>query len=555
MKRRNLFLSLISSVLVAIAIVTVTICTVVQPKKKNEQGGQIVTPIVDVKEEDNSEYVNMNELERDGSEEKPYVIYSADSFVALLEKYGENKDMHFELVKDIDFAGFNYKGVDGNGFVTLFNNGKTFKGTIFGKGFALKNITIDVTAENIESNYSYVETLKNANGDAVGTTKFSRIALFGAMEGASIKELTIDNMSVKVASEVYDYVAGKGEQGLYGELSVASLAGIAKDVTLEKVNINASIEGSSYINNFASANNAIGGIVASVEGLNVTDSNINVSITANAGTEYLVGGIAGYGRNSKIAGGSINVEIKTTASRGLLIAGVFGFANKFDGSDFAVNFKVSETESEEAVANYVNALTTDKDGNAQLAKAGEMSTVAGLIGILRANDSNYESNFTNITVNSNVKFAGMFAGVVFDVYSTNKVTFGLVEFKDVVVNADVDVLVGYAFARQLVASTIDYSDEKIAEAGYTNIKLSGNVKFKEYTGTVLYVDVLTKQERVVTKTYDGARIIMATDLQYADYLNKELFIEVSSQFDGMIRGTIDGTSSSNNMFGSYKIVG
>ena len=35
MKRRNLFLSLISSVLVAVAIVTVTIVTVIQPKKKN----------------------------------------------------------------------------------------------------------------------------------------------------------------------------------------------------------------------------------------------------------------------------------------------------------------------------------------------------------------------------------------------------------------------------------------------------------------------------------------------------------------------------------------
>ena len=104
MKRRNLFLSLISSVIVAVAIVTVTICSVI-PKKKTQQGGNqvITTPIVDVN--DNKKYEDMNLKERDGSAAKPYVLYSAESFVDMLENFGGRENVYFEVVKDIDFAG------------------------------------------------------------------------------------------------------------------------------------------------------------------------------------------------------------------------------------------------------------------------------------------------------------------------------------------------------------------------------------------------------------------------------------------------------------------
>ena len=116
MKRRNLFLSLISSVIVAVAIVTVTICSVI-PKKKTQQGGNqvITTPIVDVN--DTKKYEDMNLNERDGSEAKPYVLYSAESFVDMLEDFGGTAGMHFEVVKDIDFSGFNYNNEENKGFV------------------------------------------------------------------------------------------------------------------------------------------------------------------------------------------------------------------------------------------------------------------------------------------------------------------------------------------------------------------------------------------------------------------------------------------------------
>ena len=577
MKRRNLFLSLISSVLVAVAIVTVTIVTVIQPKKKKEEGGPVVTPIVSVN--DNKKYEDMNEFERNGSKEYPYVIYSADSFNNMIAKFGGNKRIvtkpvteiveqdgkqvevlkydsegyvifekvldsygneiedvyYFELVKDVDFT-----GVD---FVTLFNYGKPFIGNIDGNGFALNNISINVTTENLESKFSY----------ALDGNRYSRIAIFGEMNGSTITDLAINTLNVNVANDVYGFISGAKYNliaGPFAEMVVGSLAGIANNVTLNNVDINASVAGASYINGAVSGNNAVGGVAAIANNLKITGSEVNVSIAANSGEGYLVGGVAGYGRTVEVSESKISVDIQTTYSRKLIMAGMFAYAKEFVATNVDVNFAVSETADAQSRDVYVSNLTADKSGNEVLAKAGDMSTMAGIVAILRANDSTQETTLTNINVNSNVDFDGMFAGAIFDVYSTNKVTFGLVELKNVIVNSDVDVLVAHAFARQLVATTISY--DKTEADGYYNIKLTGNVEFDEYTGTIIVRDVLTGVETVETVTYHGASILSDTKKKYVSCDASQLFIQVSSDIDSTLKMGPDAASIKVGVFGGYK---
>ena len=592
MKRRNLFLSLISSVLVAVAIVTVTIVTVIQPKKKNNQGGPVVTPIVDVEEVvDNSQYENENEFERDGSEEYPFLIYSAESFINLVSEYGGKEDRvitkavtekkvvdgkevevlkrdsegyvifekvldengketygvyNFELVKDIQFTGVEFE--------TLFNDGTSFKGNIDGKGFALSNISINVTTENLESKFSFDKSLEDANGNVIGANRFARIGIFGEMSGSKIKNLIIDKLIVNVDKEVYGFISNakyKESKVPFAELSVGGLAAVATNVTLEKVNIEASVAGSSYINNLISINNAVGGVVAVAENVKMTESKVDVAISANAGTDYLVGGVAGYGREVEITKTDIATDIGSSFSNGLIMAGVFGYARTFTGSELNVDFVANETAGEAARKEYVAKLTSDSNGDACLAKAGEMSTLAGLVGILRADNSTQETTLTNIKVNSDVDFDGMFAGAIFDVYSANKTTFGLVELKNIIVNANVNVLAVHAFARQLVATTVSY--DNTSEKGYCNIKVTGNVEFEKYTGTVIVKNVLGESS-VQTVTYHGASILAATDLKYVSGTFKDLFIEASSDVDAVLQKGIAGISIKIGAFGSYKVV-
>jgi len=541
MKRRNLFLSLISSVIVAVAIVTVTICTVI-PKKKAQQGGNpgVTTPIVDVN--DNKKYEDMNLYERDGSKAKPYVLYSAESFVDMLEDFGGTAGMHFEVVKDIDFAGYNYNNEENKGFVTLFNKGMAFKGNIEGNGFALNNITINVTTENLESDFSY----------AFDGNRYASIALFGEMEGSKIEELNINKLDVNVAPDVYSFISGAGYEmpnAPFAEMVVSGIAGISRNVTLSNVEVNAEVAGSAYIINGVSTKNSIGGVSSVAHNLTVKDSKIDVKIEANSGKDYLVGGVAGYAYDAEIKDSEITTKIETTASRNLIMAGVFGYARAFDGANLEVNFALAETASQQNRDAYIKGLTTDNNGDECLADAGKMSLIAGVVATLRANDTTQETNLSNINVNSTVDFDGVFAGAIFDVYSTNKATFGLVELHNIIVTADVNVLAVHGFARQLVATTVTY-DNTDAD-GYYNIKITGNVNFEKYAGTIYVTDILSGETTLQVVEYHAATILVATDVKYVDCSYKDLFIQASSDIDATLQSGINGMSIRVGAFGSY----
>lgn len=573
MKRKNLFLSLISSVLVAVAIITVTIVSVIKPntKPKGDKGNQgdnisIVT--------DDEKYDIENNFNRNGSEEYPYIIYSADSFKNLISKFGGEKrvitkpatetveidgvqtevlkkdsegHLIFERVLDADgkeiYGVYNFvfaRDVDFSEteYVTLFNAGKTFIGNIDAKGFALKNVSIGVTTENLMTKFSFI----NAN------KRYARIALFGEIEGSVIKNMKVESLNVSVASDVFAYINDAQyayADGQFAELVVAGIAGVARNATISSVSLDARISGSSYAlkneGNALIADNAMGGVVAVAENLTVDSSKVSVSISANAGSEYLIGGVAAYGRIAKVSNSEIAVAIDASYSQRLTMAGMFAYARALEATDCSVNFVLNETASQEARNAYVNELT---NGNTTLAQAGKMSTAAGIACVIRANDSTQKTVISNVTVKSNVDFDCIFAGAILDTYSTSPTTKDLITLTDIIVDANAKVLALHGFARQLVATTVSYGDAKLAE-GYFNIKISGSARLNKYISSVNATETVTR---------GGATIFTAAEKKYVSYLYKDLFIQVTSDADTCFMNGFDRFSIKTNSFGSYTVI-
>lgn len=581
MKRKNLFLSLISSIVVAIAIVTVTIVSVVSPKSgKNNGNGPIVDNIniSDVNAKD-AEYELENKLNRDGSEELPYIIYSVESFNKLLSQYGsknrvvrtpvtelvvdengeavsqykrdengrivfedvldgDNKNTfgvyNFELVCDIDFAN--------SEFVTLFNDGTSFIGNIDGKNFSLKNISINVTEENFESNFTY----------NVSLDKIAHIAVFGNTKGATINNLVVDKLTVNVADEVYSaIVEGRinSATGSIAEVQVAGLIANAKDTEISNLKMNAVVTGSTYKVQIKNKyTRAISGVAAYADGLTIRNSEIDVEVKINAGETYYAAGVSAVAFNSTIADSKVNASVEATYSRRLVIAGVFAYAKGIEVSGVEVNFNLTETAGEEERNGYVSALKdVDTNDTVVLTKA------AGVAAEIIANDDTQKSVIENTKVFANIDFDCVFSGLVSDVYSTNKIDNSLVTIKNFNIDMNVNVLAFHAIARQLVATNVTVEEGSLVE-GY-NIVVNGSAKLEKYLSNGNLRDgatIFTAVERNVGGAY------------YVTWENSMFFIKVSKSaqeaiskgFDKDLLNFVNGTIvvEADVIPGAYTIV-
>lgn len=583
MKRKNLFLSLISSVLVAVAIITVTVVSVVKPNNKNNSGNvpdvdniNIGTNVGDV---DYTEFELENSLSRDGSEEFPYLIYSVESFNSLLSTYGSRNNRvvrkavtqevvdengettteykrdengrivfedilndknektygvyFFELACDIDFAGVEFK--------TLFNDGTSFIGGLDGKNFSLKSISIKVTEANLESDFTYTSN----------SSKISHIALFGNTKGAKISNIKIENINVELSESVYSFIVdGKYNPvgGAYGEVQVAGLIAYAKDTEISGLTMSGSVAGSTLKDErYESGNKAIAGVIAYADNSSIKNSNFNVNVKVNASTYSRVAGVIALVKNSVIENTTVEATVETTYSRNLTIAGLVAYAKGIEVSGVEVNFNLKETASQEERDAYVSSLSTNSS-------ADMMTNAAGLIAEIRANDDTQKAVILNTRVVSNVDFDCVFAGLILDVYSKDKTNTSLVTINNISVDMNVNVLAFHALARQLEATNITLDENSLVD-GY-NIVVIGTAKlesYKSYEGNKRY----------------GATIITAVEKKVngdtrVSYKNEMFFIKVSKSAQEAIskgadtylldyaNGTLTGTEGV--IPGAYTIV-
>ena len=475
MKRRNLFLSIICSILMAVALVTFTVISVV-PNKNAGNNKNNAGQVSDNDGPKDDENLTIND-DRDGSAEKPYIIYSAESFMTyVVGKYkdedgnyidytatnenGEllypelNKGLNYELKNDIDFAGSN--------FVTIFNEGIAFNGYIDGKGFALKNISIELSKENLD----LYAKLGNDN-------RFSAyVGVFGKLDGAQIVNIKIADIKIAVADEVYAYVTS-GEYATdkgaaMKEITVGTLAGVAYNTKLDEVVVSGTVDAgaySVYASDFVQGFNAVGGVFGVADTCELTNISVENKLVVDNGKKFFVGGVAGYAYETKLANATVKSNILANYEQGLYIGGVYGYALAVNIDETQVALDVNETTIERFNTNGVKTVDDLK-----------FIWVAGFVNRLVAETSEDITTISNSKVVANVDIDGMYAGAVMDVYANASTT--ILNVKDVILDSNVVVLKAYGFARTLVNANIDMAKTEIDEVNELefNIRLTGEVK-------------------------------------------------------------------------------
>lgn len=515
MKRRNLLLSLICSIVMAVALVTFTIVSVV-PKKQNNSNNQTSDVVSDTTSED----VLLNEG-RDGSVENPYVIYSVDSFKALLvDKYLDEegnyidynaKDakgndlypelkagLNYELYRDIDFAGSN--------FVTIFNKGIPFNGTINGQGFSLKNISIHVTKDNLDSYLRTYEEKSDRN-----TYYRAYVALFGSLQDATISQLNVENINIVVEDDIYAYILNGDFAKEYTmsmkDVVVGTISSFANGVTAQNVSVSGAIDADAYAiykdnKILSTSKNAIGGMFASADTCTLENISIDVEVVSDMNNSaeikdseklrrkrnnYL-GGIAGYAWEVDVTNADIKFSVKTVYDEALFVGGVFGYAQEVNVNVADVALSVEEINQDDRFNTKVNKIVLDSN---------EVCQVAGVVVELVSDAKTETSSFTDIRINANVNIDAIYAGVV--VNANSNVTMKneyVYAFTDIIVESEVDVLAGYGFALNLKNAKVYLSNtisDEVNAVEY-NVKLVGKIRLNniidaaDSTNTRIYAD-------------------------------------------------------------------
>ena len=534
MKRRNLFLSLICSLILTVALVTVTVINLVPKKNNGTTGSQPSTNVSDPVTDEKPD-VTVNE-DRDGSAEKPYVIYSAETFQTfVVDKYldekGEyidytkvdeqgkllhpelNAGLHYELDADIDFADVE--------FSTIFNKGVAFNGHINGNGHIVKNISIEVLKDNLVNDFTAV-----VDGELV-----ANIGVFGDLNGAEIKNITFENISVDLEDGLYDYVWSANfetKNGTMNAIAVGSLAGVVNNSTIE-ANVTATIDAfaySVYVENRADGLFAVGGVAASVENSTIANAKVDVDMIVNQGTNYFVGGVVGSAFDSKIEKVEVKAEILTHYEDALYIGGSVGYAIGLNMSEVNVDLTVSEIEAQRYNAYGISSIDNTK-----------FVSVAGAVHTININ--NTASTVKEVSVDANVDVDGIYAGAVMDV--VNGTDGLLVELSNIVVESNVNVLKVYGFARKLNNTKVDLSktipvyDEETKEEYAYNIKLNGKVNLESYNGDEedMYTASIYVLENNNCQFVGGRKAVKVVTT--ADILNNTRLIEKNAKIWGLLK--------------------
>ena len=524
MKRKNLFLSLICSLILTVALVTVTVLSIV-PKKDNGAGGNTSSNVSDTGNTGDSQTpdVTINE-DRDGSAEKPYVIYDAETFETFivgkyLDENGEYIDylaedgegnllypelaegLYYELAADIDFAGQDVK--------PMFNKGIAFNGHIDGKGFALKNISMNVTKANLVEDYTFEKDEQ----------MIANVGIFGEVYKAEIKGLKVEGFAVTCEEGLYEYIWNAGfETGTMKSLTVGAVAGIAYDSTIEAT-VDAKLDAFAYAvysQNKANGSYAVGGVVGVASGCAINDTTAVVEIIADEGVAYYVGGVAGAAFNTTFTNIEVDASVKTYAKQALKVAGVVGYAQAITLDTASVKLDVAGLDEVKLDTDAVTQIDSDK-----------YASIAGAVVRISVPAADKTSTIKNVTVVSTADIDATFAGAVMDVVVADALassTEKYVELKDIIVDSDVSVLKAFGFAKYLVNTKIELTATKTVliegdEADY-NVRLTGEATLnKNVVEGVIPVEVFMTMERLANNDIVGTKASVKVIVSEAIALN------------------------------------
>ncbi len=393
----------------------------------------------------------------------PYLICNKGQFANISLNPGAN----YELGQDIDFSGgtTNPIAVD-------------FTGTLDGKGFEVKNYTIDKTTTTgvglFKSAFNAtIQDISFTNfnvdgyaqvGGVVGTWKgsgvISNVEISGVLNGIQYNggmigiantnsALNISNLTTSVTIIGNDYTGG-----VIGSINTSTGSLTASDLTLNNNIISNGITGyvggfvgqlvepNTTITNITQTNSIlsyglnVGGLIGSMAGGTITNCNVQGNITiAKDGNDGFIGGVIGKSTGE--------TTISTCSYSGTIhagsdhVAGIIGYMNhgSITGSTSSGQIDIEDEQfnvprqyvagiigkSEEDVDVLLNNLSSSMNINAKA------SSVGGIVGHIYGFGSTLRNSYATGNIQGQVQFVGGLGGffmgdIMEDSYATGSVT-------------------------------------------------------------------------------------------------------------------------------------
>ena len=513
--------------------------------ESTDENGDIV--LVEKKDE------NGNIIYEEKKDENGNIVYQVDengNFVykkdfdgnfIYEEVEGKYEPYHFELYRDIDFAGKEYK--------ILFNNGKAFKGVFDGKGYSVKNISINITTENLKDNVYVISQSENEKKAGA----YAHIAVFGDFNGASLTNIVFDSIEIKIADDVFSYIENKefyeDVNASLKELTVGGIVACAGNSTIE-ANVTAKIDAdsySNYANNENTGRNYVGGVVGyayhtSISNLENGKSAITIIADSGKKNYYMGGVVGGLVVGSEIRNIDVSVDITASAAvkadqeKGqkspLYIGGVAGYvlSSNIKNGIVALNVKQVADESRYSESYASSELTS------------YVNKVGGIVSIIRANDDTQISVINNVNVTSNVDMDCFFGGALYQVKNkelddNNEIVDKdaiYVTLEDLTLNSTVKTLQAYGIASALAYTEIKYSNEyqySIAEVGSGtqrnyNILLNGVTTLKSSSTDSRYVAGL-----ICSNSTEGDTIIHFDPQDFCVLVSNQIYAQLRNPLE------------------------
>ncbi len=325
-----------------------------------------------------------------GSEEDPFLIRCGSelAFVAHEVNRGVNfENIYFSLENDIDLSDMEWTPI---GYYSadpeLGDLVYSFCGIFAGNDHKISNF--------------HIETLEAAKNLPSYSTNIT-IGLFGAVSGAKIDNLVIENARINTGTESGEVLAGLFS-GYTGSSTLSNIS-VSGDVTIS-----------------GKARVAAGIALGAVSEVEITDSSANGAIVVTNDNGVIDEGIfAGYAVSSKFAKLTVNGSANSTTNGNTYLGGISGYSSAAEFSEStvtaALTAKASTTESFIMAGGIAGANYSGSDEKCSVdttitANGVQDMYTGGAYGYLEGAKSSELTAKANMTVIDTGEFATLMAG-------------------------------------------------------------------------------------------------------------------------------------------------
>lgn len=285
--------------------------------------------------------VKINVYEKgDGSKENPYNIIRAEDLIELVNHSIDTQTYaYFVQQNDLDLSTY-------ESWVPLGKLTAPFVGSYDGNGYAVNNMNIEVTPQNIDNYVDNAKTVGGPNGTMLSAGFFGFVGEVNPSTDASeIKNLSIKGASINTTAIEAKSGTSSNESIIYRsslkltQSYVSVLAGyvINTNVTGKNSVVESNINSSLYCDDISTTRGAVSGFIGGASESSISGYKVKANITSkNSGTVAVDGSdvtlygttIAGVlGRNANTNVENFDVELTVSAKnyQYTAVAGIVGY--------------------------------------------------------------------------------------------------------------------------------------------------------------------------------------------------------------------------------------